>query len=85
MSKWEVIRLALRERRPALPGGGLGSCAFLVVSGLTRAALHHGWLDWGFTAIGVVLAVFLILRHRARMKVWRRGADSFRALTGREP
>lgn len=80
--EWEVIGLALRERKPRYPHEAGFMCALVIA---LSALNYHGWADLGFAGLAAAVAVFLVFYHRRNMRRWQRGADSFRALTGRDP
>ncbi len=79
---WDVIGLALRERKPRYPHEAGLVCALVIAM---SALNYHGWVDLGFAGIGAAIALFLVVYHRRNMRHWRKGADSFRRITGRDP
>lgn len=82
MTDWDTIGLALRERRPRYPHKAGLSCAMLIA---LSALNYHRWPDLVFAGLGAAIAAYLTYRHRAAMRLWRKGTDSFRHITGRYP
>jgi hypothetical protein len=82
VTDWDVIGRALRKSRPRYPREAGVACALLVAA---SALAHRDWTDLVFAGIGAASAAYLTYRHRAAVRLWERGADSFRRLTGRDP
>jgi hypothetical protein len=77
-----VIGLALMERKPRYPYEAALTTALLVSMCVVR---FNGWLDVLFIALSVGATAYLTVRHQARRRLWLRGVESYRQLTGRLP